>query len=130
MLAGLAKEAGIEVRVDISDDFPPLRTDQRRLEQVLVNIVTNALKFTPSGGSVTVQGRYDAVKGAALLVISDTGVGIAQEEIPVALATYGKVGMRNTRKNKGTGLRLPLTKTLVDALGQEVELKSKEKRST
>src|SRR3546814_14839099 len=114
MRAGLAKDAGIEVRVDISDDFPPLRTDQRRLEQVLVNIVTNALKFTPSGGSVTVKGRYDAVKGPALLVISYTGVGIAQEDITVSLAPYGPVGLRNTRKKKGTGIGLPLPKHLVE----------------
>src|SRR3546814_15043481 len=79
----------------------------------------------PSGGSVTVQGRYDAGKGAALLVISDTGVGIAPEDIPVALAPYGQVGLRNTRKNKGTGLGLPLTKRLVEALGAAFELNRK-----
>src|SRR3546814_20318907 len=88
-------------------------------------MVTNALKFTPSVGSVTVQVRDDAVKCAALLVISDTGVGIAPEDLPVALAPYGQVGLRNTRTNKGTGLGLPLTKRLVEALGAALELKSK-----
>ena len=125
MLAGLAKDAGVDVRVDIPEDFPSLRTDEQRLGQVLVNIVTNALKFTPPGGSVTVQGRHDPTEGAVLLVVSDTGVGIAPEDIPMALSPYGQVGRRNTAKHKGTGLGLPLTKRLVEALGATFELRSK-----
>jgi signal transduction histidine kinase len=125
MLAGLAKDAGVDVRVDIPEDFPSLRTDEQRLGQVLVNIVTNALKFTPPGGFVTVQGRHDPTEGAVLLVVSDTGVGIAPEDIPMALSPYGQVGRRNTAKHKGTGLGLPLTKRLVEALGATFELRSK-----
>lgn len=125
MLAGLAREAGVAVQIDIPRDFPPLRTDERRLRQVLVNVVTNAVKFTPAGGSVTVQGRYDPQEGAALIVVSDSGVGIVPEDIPVALSPYGQVGRRNTGKNKGTGLGLPLTRRLVEALGATFELRSK-----
>jgi signal transduction histidine kinase len=58
-------------------------------------------------------------------VVSDTGVGIAPEDIPVALTPYGQVGQRNTGKHKGTGLGLPLTKRLVEALGATFELRSK-----
>jgi signal transduction histidine kinase len=125
MLAGLAKHAGVDVRIDIPEDFPSLHTDEQRLGQVLVNIVTNALKFTPRGGFVTIQGRHNPVDGAALIVVSDTGVGIAPEDIPVALTPYGQVGQRNTGKHKGTGLGLPLTKRLVEALGATFELRSK-----
>lgn len=125
MLAGLAEDAGVDVRIDIPKDFPPLRSDAQRLGQVLVNIVTNALKFTPPGGSVTIQGRHDPTEGAVLLVVSDTGVGIAPKDIPVALSPYGQVGRRNAGKNKGTGLGLPLTKRLVEALGATFELRSK-----
>lgn len=127
MLAGLAKDAGVTVRIDIPQNFPPLQTDEQRLKQVLVNIVTNALKFTPPGGSVTVQGRYSPSEGAALLVISDTGVGIAPKDIPIALSPYGQVGQSNVgkQKHKGTGLGLPLTKRLVEALGATFDLRSK-----
>ena len=130
MMAEQARAAGVELSVDIPDDFPKLKTDEQRLRQVLLNIVSNAIKFTPSGGSVTVKGRHNRRDGAMIFVISDTGIGMAPEDIPVAMSTYGQVRDQGARRHQGTGLGLPLTKKLVEVLGGELVLESVPGRGT
>jgi len=124
MLSGLADQAGVDLNVDFPANFPVLHTDSLRFSQALINIVTNAVKFTPAGGSVTVRGRREPDSGAAVLIISDTGIGIAKRDIPTALSPYGQVRSAQRKNTKGTGLGLPLTKRIVEALGATFELDS------
>ena len=101
MMAEQARAAGVELSVDMPDDFPKLKTDEQRLRQVLLNIVSNAIKFTPSGGSVTVKGQHDRRDGAMIFVVSDTGIGMAPEDIPVAMPPTGRCAKRASAVNRG-----------------------------
>jgi len=91
---------------------------------VLLNIVSNGINFTPSGGSVTVKGRYDCRDGAMIFVVSDTVISMAPEDIRVAMSAYGQVRKKGIRRQQGTGLGLPLMKKLVGVLGGELTLES------
>ena len=130
MMAEQARAAGVRPSVDMPDDFPQLKIGEQRLRQVLLNIVSNAIKFTPSGGSVTVKGRHDRRDGAMIFVVSDTGIDMAPEDIPVAMSAYGQVRKEGIRRQQGTGLGLPLTKKLVAVLGGELTLESAPGRGT
>jgi signal transduction histidine kinase len=92
-----------------------LRGDRRRVRQVLINLLSNAVKFTPPGGRVTVATRLDA-DGLAILV-SDTGIGIAEADIPKALEHFGQVDSNLARKYHGVGLGLPLARQIMELHG-------------
>src|SRR5690606_30481761 len=83
------------------------------LRQILLNLISNAIKFTASGGRVEVGAAPEA-RGGFRLWVSDTGIGIAPEHIPVVLAPFGQVQNDLTRQYEGTGLGLPLVKSLVE----------------
>jgi len=85
--------------------------------------LTNAVKFTPPGGRIVVDARV-VESGRFVLVVSDTGIGMAAEDIPTALTPFSQVGDIMTRKNDGTGLGLPLVKALINAHGGTFELES------
>jgi len=124
MLSGIAEQAGVTLSVDFPPDFPALRTDRQRFSQALINIVTNAVKFTPAGGSVSVKGHHEADSGVAVLIISDTGIGIAKRDMPKVLSPYGQVRSAQRKNSKGIGLGLPLTKRIIEALGATFDLVS------
>ncbi len=112
MLEGQAGTAGIMLVSRVPTDLPILSADQRRLRQVLLNLVSNALKFTPAGGRVTVSAAVE--RAGLVLAVTDTGIGIAAEDIPRALEQFGQVDNRFSRRYPGTGLGLPLSKRLVE----------------
>jgi signal transduction histidine kinase len=116
-----AQEAGVKLALDIAPNFPAIVTDTRRLKQVLLNLVGNAIKFTPRGGTVTVKAWAEKDKGAYILVVSDTGTGIAAEDIDFALHPRSPDG--TGRKAPGVGL--PLTKRIVESLGGTLGIRSK-----
>jgi signal transduction histidine kinase len=100
-----------------------LRADARAVKQVLLNFLSNAIKFTPEGGRVAVRVFTDADGGLCLSVF-DTGIGMTAKEIEVALAPFGQVDSRITRKHKGTGLGLPICKSLMELHGGELLITS------
>lgn len=100
-----------------------LRADQRKLRQILVNLLTNAVKFTDAGGKITVSTWCRADSGF-VFQIADVGIGIAPEDIPKALSQFGQVDSDLSRKYEGTGLGLPLTKALVELHGGCLDLQS------
>jgi two-component system cell cycle sensor histidine kinase PleC len=108
-----ASRGSITVAIEVPDDLPPLRADARKLKQVLLNLLTNAVKFTPPGGLVKV-GAARAEDGDLLVTVTDTGIGIAPEDIPIALMPFGQVDSTLSRKYEGTGLGLPLSRALVE----------------
>lgn len=102
---------------------PGLRADQRKLRQILLNLVSNSVKFTPRGGTITLAARRGA-HGGLELSVCDTGIGIGAEDLPRALTPFGQVDSNLSRRYVGTGLGLPLTKSLVECHGGTMEISS------
>jgi PAS domain S-box-containing protein len=120
-LTGLLPSAslkGIEVTRDIPDDLPPIEGDPKRLQQVLSNVITNAIKFTPDGGSVHV---HCAVSGDRLAIdIRDSGVGIPPELMPHIFDRFRQGDSRSTRRHGGLGLGLAIARHLVELHGGDI----------
>jgi PAS domain S-box-containing protein len=112
---------------DVSLDFQPtdleVKADELRLEQVLLNLVSNAVKFTPAGGSVTVSAALSAA-GETEITVVDTGIGMAPEDIPRALQPFGQIDNSLSRPHGGTGLGLPLAQRLVELHGGRLTIDS------
>jgi signal transduction histidine kinase len=89
---------------------------------VLINLLSNAIKFTPAQGKVRITARL--LNGEVRVVIADTGIGIAEEDIPRALERFGQVDAKLSRKYEGAGLGLPLAKQIVELHGGRLELAS------
>ncbi|MCK6452776.1 MAG: ATP-binding protein [Alphaproteobacteria bacterium] len=123
LVAVRAQEAEVRLQVDCPPDTHIVRIDPRRVRQILLNLLSNAIKFTPPGGAVRVAALATA-EGALALSVSDTGIGIAAADIPVALALFGQVDSSLARKYDGTGLGLPLSKRLIEAHGGALTLTS------
>jgi two-component system cell cycle sensor histidine kinase PleC len=122
MTRELAEESGVRIKVEVEPNFPSLRTDSSKLLQIVLNLATNAIKFTPSGGRVKLKARVDQMRGAMILVIRDTGIGMAPEDVPTALKPFGQVGRPLDGRPHGAGLGLPLTQALVERLGGQLEI--------
>ena len=114
----------LTVDVNIPDDAPTLCADERMVKQILLNLLSNAVKFTPAGGKISVKVSASARDGYEFRV-SDTGIGIAPEDIPTAMMPFAQVDSGLSRKYEGTGLGLPLTKGLVELHGGTLEISSK-----
>ena len=122
MMQGQAAEVQVSLAQNIEPGFPQIRADKRRIQQVLLNLISNAIKFTPAGGKVMVGASHTA-DGAAISV-SDTGIGIAKDDIPKALERFGQIDSRLSRKYEGVGLGLPLSKQLMELHGGRLEIES------
>jgi PAS domain S-box-containing protein len=105
--------AGLELLEEPGEPLPWLRADEKMVKQIVLNLVTNAIKFTPEGGRVAVSVRCDADAGLAL-VVADTGIGIAAEHMEAALTPFEQIDSSLARRYEGTGLGLPLTKALIE----------------
>lgn len=123
LLGNRFQEAGLELKVDLGDQELMLRVDERKLKQALVNLLSNALKFTPPGGKVTLA-VVPAPDGSLGFVVRDTGIGIAPEDIGTALTPFGQVEAAFTRKHPGVGLGLPLARSLIELQGGRLTLTS------
>jgi len=104
-------------------DLPRVMTDERVVQQILINLATNAIKFTPEGGRVTVAAIY-AHSGEVVLSVRDTGVGMKPDEIAIALKPFGQVGPNMAARAEGTGLGLPLCQRFAEALGGVLAIES------
>lgn len=124
MIRERADAEDVRIFVDIDEELLPLlRADETRVRQIVLNLMSNAVKFTPAGGTVTVRAWYHIDRGFVLQV-ADTGIGIAPENIPKALARFEQVESTLDRTYEGTGLGLPLTKSLVEHHGGRMDLHS------
>jgi two-component system cell cycle sensor histidine kinase PleC len=106
----------VQMVVDLPPGLPDLTVDSRRIKQVLANLISNAVKFTPAGGTVTVGAEWQA-GGCLALTVADTGIGMDEAGIATALSLFGQVEGALSRRHGGTGLGLPLAKRLVEAHG-------------
>ena len=103
--------------------LPLVKTDERLFQQILINLATNAVKFTPEGGQVAIVAAREAT-GAVRLSVADTGAGMTTEELKIALTPFGQVGNSMTARNEGTGLGLPLCNRFAEALGATFTIES------
>ncbi|UEM03785.1 HAMP domain-containing histidine kinase [Skermanella rosea] len=123
MVRPLAEASRVALERCQCADLPLVSADPLRMRQVLLNLLSNAIKFTPAGGSVRLS--IDVVPGRGLrLSVTDTGIGMAPEEIPKALQRFRQIDSRLARKYEGTGLGLPLAKRIMELHGGSLELTS------
>jgi signal transduction histidine kinase len=123
MLRERAKRGGIALVEDVSTDLPRLHGDRRRIRQILLNLVSNAVKFTPRGGTVRVS-AVGAPDGGLMLSVKDTGIGIEPGDIPRVFEPFVQLGRDKGISGEGTGLGLPLCKELVELHGGTIALTS------
>jgi signal transduction histidine kinase len=102
--------------------LPLVRVDERKLKQILINLLSNAVKFTPAGGHVTIAARTDQT--GIIITVSDTGIGIAPNDIARALSPFTQVENSMSRRFDGTGLGLPLADSLTRLHGGSLKLTS------
>jgi signal transduction histidine kinase len=122
MFRPLAEKKNIDLRSTLAPGIPVLRQDAVKFQQILSNLLSNAIKFTPEGGRV--QLKAEAAYGHIVLTVSDTGVGIAQEEQELVFEKFRQSGNPLTRAHAGTGLGLSIVRELSKLLGGEVTLQS------
>ncbi|MGZ0053166.1 ATP-binding protein [Brevibacillus gelatini] len=119
----LARERGISLLLEMTTSHREVYIDPDRMEQVLTNLIDNALRHTPSGGSVTIRARGDKT---LLIEISDTGSGIPQEDLPFVFERFYKADKARTRgRVGGTGLGLAIARNIVEAHGGTIGVQSK-----
>jgi two-component system cell cycle sensor histidine kinase PleC len=119
----MAEEARVSIHNGIPFDLPPARGDSGKLRQVFSNILSNAIKFTPRGGSVWIEASRNGDGGASVFV-RDSGIGMTPEEVRIALMPFGQIDGGRTRWREGRGLGLPIAKALVELHGGELVIKS------
>ncbi|MGE5672660.1 MAG: sensor histidine kinase [Mycobacterium leprae] len=124
-LEPVAADRSIRLTADLAPDLPPVVADADRIRQVLVNLLANALQYTPAGGQVTVTGRVaDAPAGGVQIQVTDTGSGISPEDLPHVFDRFYRSDRSRTRATGGSGLGLAIVRSLVELHGGSVTVTS------
>ncbi|OGS35959.1 MAG: hypothetical protein A2293_09240 [Elusimicrobia bacterium RIFOXYB2_FULL_49_7] len=125
IMKALADEANLLLQVSISVDMPRLSIDKDKIKQVIINLVGNAIKFTPSGGSITVTAiRHSA--GFVRVSVTDTGIGIPQDKFQTVFEKFSQIkdAQKTMKKAKGTGLGLAISRSIVLMHGGDIWVES------
>jgi len=122
MMQHRAENQGVALILSVSPEIRAIRGDERRLRQILLNLLSNSIRFTPSGGTITIKAWLDREK--LMIEVKDTGVGISEEDLPIVFEPFGQADNAFNRKGGGTGLGLPLTKKLVEMHQGNLEIHS------
>ena len=112
------RDKGVTLRLALPKRLPPVRVDRDRILQVLTNLLENALRYTPSGGTVTVRAARRGTSVA--IMVTDTGVGIPAEHLPHIFQRFYRVDKSRSRSGGGSGLGLTIAKHLVEAHGGQI----------
>ena len=115
---------GVTLELTSGDDLPTLHADERKLKQIIVSLLSNAVKFSDRGGTVTLN-AWCRPESGYVFQVADTGIGMALEDIPKALAPFGQIDSDLNRRYEGTGIGLPLTKALVEMHSGSIDVQSK-----
>jgi two-component system phosphate regulon sensor histidine kinase PhoR len=118
----------IALDIDVPGDLPLVHADQDRLQQILINVLDNAVKYTDAGGRVTVRAR--AADGAVEIAVSDTGLGIPAADLPRVTERFYRVDKARSRDLGGTGLGLAIVKHLVQVHDGDLRIESEPGRGT
>ncbi len=129
LVEGHARDGGVMIATAVPAMLPRLRADDRKILQMVLNLVANAVKFTPSGGKVTIAATISS-DGDLRLTVVDTGVGIAAKSMPRVLVPFAQVDNDITRRTSGTGLGLPIAKQFADLHGGSLSIESVENQGT
>ncbi|MDD9909126.1 MAG: HAMP domain-containing sensor histidine kinase [Ahrensia sp.] len=124
-----AAQKNINLVIQVQPDLPQIWADEKAMRQVILNLLSNALKFTPSGGTVTLKCGWTA-GGGQYLSVEDNGPGIAEEEIPIVLSQFGQGSIAIKSAEQGTGLGLPIVQALVQMHDGTFDLTSKLREGT
>lgn len=122
-LEPIIKRSNLEVHAQIAGKLPLLRSDRSKVKQIVLNLLSNALKFTPAG-SVTIKVSQDSAAGSIVVAVADTGVGIAREDQGKVFEDFRQLDSSPARGYGGTGLGLSICRRLSQMLGGTIELKS------
>lgn len=128
MIRRKAEDAGIQLILDTEDNLPEINADHRAIRQMILNLVSNAVKFTDKGGriAVTIRRRENVMRFA----VTDTGIGIPEEDLPRLAKPFEQVNDNSNRNHEGTGLGLALTKSFAEMHGGKMTIASKVGRGT
>ena len=118
-----AREAGVEIEKTVSNDLPEMIADKRALNQILLNLLSNAIRFSDRGGKVAISARADA--GSIVITVQDNGVGISEGDLQRVGEPYFQARASYERRHGGTGLGLSIVKGLVRLHGGEVSIRSR-----
>jgi len=129
-LAPEAASFGNTLTVAPMGEIGVIETDAAKLRQVLLNIVNNGLKFTPKGGEVRIEIHQDPKTRELVIRVIDNGIGMSADDLPIAQSAFGQVQNVFTRTHKGTGLGLPLSRSLTEVLGGAFLIESKPQAGT
>ncbi len=129
MVGAFARAHDVRLRQEIGWPDAMVRGDPVRLKQVLLNLVTNAIKFTPRGGEACVRLQH-ATGGQVLLEVVDTGIGIAPDDIAKALTPFGQIVPQDGAHREGTGLGLPIARSLIERHGGSLTIESRQGHGT
>jgi two-component system, cell cycle sensor histidine kinase PleC len=116
------QDSGVAVSIEMDPRVPSMQSDEAKLKQILANVISNGLKFTPADGRVVIKVTGSNDDRTVRFEINDTGIGIAPEHVPIALTPFGQVDSALNRRYQGAGLGLPLAKGLAELLGGALEI--------
>ena len=119
-----AAEQDITLRIETGSDLPHLYADPTRLKQILLNLLSNALKFTRAGGMVTLSAFHDAGDGSVVFGVADDGIGMSPEDVVIAMQPFRQIENAFNRRHQGTGLGLPLARRMVELHEGTLEIES------
>jgi PAS domain S-box-containing protein len=125
-----AKGKSITLKKDIQAGLPALNIDPSRITQVVTNLIGNAIKFTPNGGSITIGARLSAQSEALEVSVVDTGIGISKEDIPKIFDKFYQAGERISTDISGTGIGLTISKEIVELHGGKIWVESEKSAGT
>jgi signal transduction histidine kinase len=124
------KRKHIDLLTEYESDLPLVSIDEKKIDQVISNLLSNALKFTHNGGTVTVKMWRDRQRPDVNISVTDTGVGMKKEEIPLLFEHYRQISSAEKSKEKGTGLGLAICKLIITAHGGTIRAESEEGRGS
>ncbi len=129
MLGERAQRAGLKLKLDLAENLPALQADERRITQVLLNLATNAVKFTPAGGTITIGADVES-SGNLVVSVADSGIGISEKDLERVFEPFVQVNRSAHPQQEGAGLGLSICKNLIELHQGRIEVSSKPQRGT
>ncbi len=130
IMSGRIEQAGVDVNLHIPEDLPEMVAEELGVKQIMLNLIGNAIKFTPEGGKVDVTARIEEPTGELVIDVTDTGIGMTDDEIKKAMQPFGKVDTTFSGMKAGTGLGLTIVDSLVTLHGGRFQLISEKGKGT
>ena len=130
LLTPQMKEKNIQFSASIPPHLPLIEVDRDQIDRVFINLLSNGIKFTPAGGGIHIEVKFDEVKGLMLVTVTDNGIGISEEDIGKLFREFYRVDNQINQNVKGTGLGLVLVKNIIEAHRGNIWITSKVNEGT